>query len=175
MAYVGNSRPASGSEHHLSHFFEIVGILDGDEYLPHGIDVAYSTVITSELREKLASCKFPERSYTQSREKLEKKIYDIYKTSAKGCLELQDKVGNYATDRTQIYLQKETQIKEILSECPSAEEIKNILSKVELDISEFYNLYGNDKIEKAVLYAKDLKDRYSVLWINYDIFGGQYD
>ena len=28
MSYVGNSRPASGSEHHLSHFFEIVGLLE---------------------------------------------------------------------------------------------------------------------------------------------------
>ena len=29
-------------------------------------------------------------------------------------------------------------------------------------------MYGREKIEKAVLYAKDLKDRYSVLWMNYD-------
>ena len=29
MAYVGNSRPASGSEHHLSHFFEVTGIMNG--------------------------------------------------------------------------------------------------------------------------------------------------
>ena len=28
MAYVGNSRPASGSEHHFSHYFEITGILN---------------------------------------------------------------------------------------------------------------------------------------------------
>ena len=40
MAYVGNSRPASGSEHHLSHFFEIVGVLRREKYLPHGVDAA---------------------------------------------------------------------------------------------------------------------------------------
>ena len=44
MAYVGNSRPASGSEHHLSHYFEIVGLIRGEEYFPHGIDVCYSAV-----------------------------------------------------------------------------------------------------------------------------------
>jgi glycerol-1-phosphate dehydrogenase [NAD(P)+] len=53
MAYVGNSRPASGSEHHLSHYFEIVGIVRGEEYLPHGIDVCCSAIETAKLREKL--------------------------------------------------------------------------------------------------------------------------
>ena len=46
-----------------------------------------------------------------------------------------------------------------------------MLSLAEIDISEFYKLYGEKKIKDAVIYAKDLKDRYSVLWLNYDIFG----
>lgn len=56
-----------------------------------------------------------------------------------------------------------------------AEEIKSILALAELDISEFYKMYGKGKIEKAVLYAKDLKDRYTVLWMNYDFFWGGED
>ena len=52
---------------------------------------------------------------------------------------------------------------------PSAEKIKEMLSLCQLDISEFYELYGKEKIENAVKYAKDLKDRYTVLWLNYDI------
>lgn len=47
MSFAGSSRPASGSEHHLSHYFEITGIVNGEDYFPHGIDVAYSTVITA--------------------------------------------------------------------------------------------------------------------------------
>ena len=53
MSFAGSSRPASGSEHHLSHYFEITGIVRGEEYFPHGIDVAYSTVITAALREEI--------------------------------------------------------------------------------------------------------------------------
>ena len=173
MSFAGNSRPASGSEHHLSHFFEIVGILNGEEYLPHGIDVAYSTVVTAELREKVLAGKFPKTQFVPNRKELEKKLGEIYKSSAEGCLELQDKVGHYAKNRAHIYLEKEAEIREILSECPSAEEIKRILALAKLDISEFYSLYGKDKIAQAVLYAKDLKDRYTVLWINYDFFGGK--
>ena len=46
MAYAGNSRPASGSEHHMSHFFEVIGIMKNEPYLMHGVDVAFSTVYT---------------------------------------------------------------------------------------------------------------------------------
>ena len=172
MSFAGSSRPASGSEHHLSHFFEIVGILNGEEYLPHGIDVAYSTVVTAEVREKLLASKFPAKQYVPDIDKLEKTLVEIYKTSAEGCLALQDKTGNYKKDRASIYLEKESEIRKILAECPSAEEIRRILALVELDISEFYGLYGAEKIEKAVLYAKDLKDRYTVLWMNFDFLEG---
>ena len=60
MAYVGNSRPASGSEHHFSHYFEITGILTDTPYLAHGIDVAYAAVLTAKLREQILAS-LPER------------------------------------------------------------------------------------------------------------------
>lgn len=64
MSFAGTSRPASGSEHHLSHFFEIVGIINSEKYFPHGIDVAYSSVITAKIREKIVNSEFPDKIYT---------------------------------------------------------------------------------------------------------------
>ena len=173
MSFAGSSRPASGSEHHLSHFFEITGIIDNTEYFPHGIDVAYSTLITTQIREEILSKKFPSKLYRSTREELEQNIEKIYKQSAKGCLELQDKVGNYKADRLNIYLEKEQEIKAILDEVPSYEDIFDMLDLVGLNINEFYTLYGKKKINDAVLYAKDLKDRYTILWLNYDLFGDE--
>ena len=69
------------------------------------------------------------------------------------------------------YLEKENEIRNVLSEMPSSEEIKKLLVIVDLNINEFYAFYGEEKIKNAVLYAKDLKDRYTVLWMNYDFFG----
>ncbi len=171
MSFAGSSRPASGSEHHLSHFFEITGIIDNTEYFPHGIDVAYSTIITTELREKILSKKFPRKIFRETSGKLEQNIKAVYKQVAEGCLELQEKVGNYANDRIKTYLEKETEIREILEEMPASEDIYDMLDLVGLDMNEFYSLYGKEKIKQAVLYAKDLKDRYTVLWINYDFYG----
>lgn len=173
MSFAGSSRPASGSEHHLSHFFEITGIIDNTEYFPHGIDVAYSTVITAGIREKILADKFPSKIFRDTREIYESKIKSVYKQVADGCIELQDKVGNYANDRINVYLEKETEIRKILEEMPASEDISDMLSLVGLDVKEFYSLYGKEKIEKAILYAKDLKDRYTVLWINYDFYGDE--
>ena len=36
------------------------------------------------------------------------------------------------------------------------------------------NIYGTDKINDSVKYAKDLKDRFTVLWLNYQLLGGKY-
>lgn len=173
MSFATSSRPASGSEHHLSHFFEITGIVHNTPYFPHGIDVAYSTVVTAEIREKIIKTKFPQKIYRQNETEYTEKMNSIYKQVANGCIELQEKIGNYKKNRLPFYLEKENEIKAILSEMPKASEIKDMLSLAELDINEFYSLYSKEKIENAVSYAKDLKDRYTVLWVNYDLFGGQ--
>lgn len=173
MSFAGSSRPASGSEHHLSHFFEITGIVENSEYFPHGIDVAFSTVITAEVREKILNGTFPKKIYRATDTELCKEINAVYKDVAEGCLALQKKVGNYANDRSALYLEKEAEIRAILAEMPSSAEIKKMLALVGLSMDDFYALYGKEKIENAVLYAKDLKDRYTVLWINYDFYGGK--
>lgn len=172
MSFAGSSRPASGSEHHLSHFFEIVGIVNNEPYFVHGVDVAYSTVITAQIREEILKSKFPDVLYRLSRADYTKKLKEIYKSVADGCIAIQDKARNYATDRLSDYKSKEDEIKKILSDAPSSEQIKNMLSLVGFDMKEFYDMYGEQKIENAILYAKDLKDRYTVLWIYYDLFGG---
>lgn len=171
MSFAGSSRPASGSEHHLSHFFEITGILENTDYLPHGIDVAFSTVVTSAVRERLAAADLGFAVAYPEKEELHKKIGEVYGSIADSCIALQDKVGNYNERRALIYKQKEDGIKAILKECPGEKEILEMLSLVELDYNYFLGFYGKEKIKKAVLYAKDLKDRFTCLWLNYDIFG----
>ena len=169
MALAGNSRPASGSEHHLSHFFETTGLLEKQPYLPHGIDVAYSTVITAQLRQKLLSKPFPTTAVAFDRADWAANMHRIYSTTAEGYMDLQDKVGHYAADRMAAYLGREEEIRAVLAEVPAPEEIDAMLRAVGLDMAEFYRLYNSQKLRDAVLYAKDIKDRYSVLWMYWDL------
>ena len=171
MAFAGNSRPASGSEHHLSHYFEITGIVDGEEYLPHGIDVAFSTVVTSKIREKIISKPFPKVQYKHDRAVYESEMKRVYKSVAEGCIALQDKVGVYEKPRIEKYLECEAEIRKEFSSLPKASDIEKILSDVGLNIETFKEAYSEEKVKDAVRYAKDLKDRYTVLNMYYDMYG----
>jgi len=168
MSYVDCSRPASGSEHHLSHFFEITGILEYREYFKHGIDVAYSSVVTAKLREALLEGTPTKKEFDKNL--WEKEIKRIYKTSADGVIALQEKTGWYEKDNFDNILSKWDKIREILSDAPSSQETVEMIERIGLDYREFERLYGKEKIKDAISYAKDLKDRYTVLWLAYKYF-----
>ena len=172
MAYVKNSRPASGSEHHLSHYFEITGIVKNRGYLLHGIDVVYSTVETQKLREKLLALdKMPEKIRAFDRDDWEKHIKESYGFAAQGVIALQDKLNFYGSNLPEIYRKKWTQIRKVLSDAPSSLELCEILKTAGMDYNDFEKFYGRSVIDDAVLYAKDLKDRYTVLWLYYTVLG----
>ncbi len=169
MSYVNCSRPASGSEHHFSHFFEITGILENKPYLAHGIDVLYSAYYTQKLREQLLNIEKPVSPKGITAQQYEKEIKKIYHSLADEVLALQEKVGFYKSDRFQIYSENWAQIKEILSAAPKSEEMLGYINKIGLNIEDFNELYGKEKIENAVWFAKDLKDRYTVLWLYFEL------
>ena len=171
MAYVGTSRPASGSEHHLSHFFEITGILNGTPYLPHGTDVAYSSVLTARLREEI-SHRAPRR-VPFDRPAYEAAIRKAYTTIADSVIAQQDRLGWYHEDGVDEFILTHADgIREILSEAPSEAETRAMVEAVGLDMRELYDTYGEAHMEEALRWAKDLKDRYSVLWV-YDLYYGR--
>lgn len=173
MSFAGSSRPASGSEHHMAHYYEITGILDNTPYYPHGIDVGYSTVITCKVREDILKRKW---SFKRSDDLTIRNndLARIYKTSAPSCIELQERTENYIKDRISTYLEKEKEIKRILNLAPAAKEVEYLLDKVGLRMCDYYAFYGKDKINDGIIYSKDLKDRYTVFWLNYYMNDEQY-
>ena len=170
MAYMGNSRPASGSEHHLSHFFEVTGIMNKEPYFMHGTDVAFSTVYTQQLREELVKVNAPEQRSQFDEKTWSTEIRKIYSAAAEGVIELQKKQGWYNKDYIRIYKEKWDDIVNVLKDAPSSDMLIRYLESVGLDISDFEKTYGKEKIQNALWFAKDLKDRYSVLWLYYCLF-----
>ncbi len=51
MGLAGNSRPASGAEHHLAHYWEMDALARGEKHPLHGNSVGVGTVIVSYLYE----------------------------------------------------------------------------------------------------------------------------
>lgn len=168
MAYIGTSRPASGSEHHLSHFFEITGIIDDEPYFCHGTDVAYSMLAVQELRDELLKIDIPEKKVFDEAD-WEANINRVYKKAASGIIELQKKLGMIYDDKIEVYKEKWAEIKKVLREVPSGEETREMLETAGLPVADFYKMYSREKLEDAIKYAKDLKDRYTVLWLYNDL------
>jgi len=169
MSYVGNSRPASGSEHHLSHFFEITGILDDKPYFSHGIDVVYSAVVTAAIRERVIASE--PQPFVFDRENWEANIRRIYSTSADEVIRLQDKMGWYGEEDFENVRAKWDEIVKLLSEAPTEAQMLDMVRRIGLNYSDFEALYGPEKLRDGILYAKDLKDRYTVLWLAYQYCG----
>ncbi len=67
MALCGNSRPASGSEHHQSHYLEMDFARRGEEIPAHGIKVGIGTLVSlwlyAYIREQRVPCKNAEAVY----------------------------------------------------------------------------------------------------------------
>ena len=170
MAYVGNSRPASGSEHHLSHYFEIVGILNDEPYFPHGVDVCYSAIETCKIREQVLAIKnIDELEYSFDKADYEANIKRVYTSIADEIFALQNKMGWYDVDRVKVYKEKWDEVCKVLSESPTSAQMLEYVERVGLKYDEFVKLYGEKKIADGVRYAKDLKDRYTVLWTLFEL------
>lgn len=169
MSYLESSRSASGSEHLLSHFFEDLGMIKGEKYLPHGIDVAYSTYVTSLIRKKLIKAKLPTSIYTPNREDFIKNMNSMFEKSASKLIKEQDEFDATIEMRALSY-KKLKSVKKILKQASNPKKIRKYLQDVGLDIQEFYNTYSKDKIEKAVIYAKNVRTRFTVLHLYLDTF-----
>ncbi len=175
MAYVGNSRPASGSEHHMAHFLEITGLLHDRPYLAHGVDVACASVITAELREEIRRREPVLRPHDRAAyEATMHEIYDGRRGSiAASVIALQSRMGWYEDAATeQFVLSHKEEIRAVLAEAPSVAEMRAMVEAVGLSFAEFTDLYnalseadGTDILQDARRWGKDLKDRYTVLWL----------
>lgn len=176
MSYAGNSRPASGSEHHMAHFFEITGLIRGHHALFHGEDVVYSTYYTAWLRQALAGeqkpgCGLPggnlpgggeaawedpfAGAFSQERE-------SIFGPITQEVVQLQQKTGFYQLRRRERLRELWPQIREILLQAKSPEQVKKWLERLGCPLSYFEEYYGKDIVRESFVYAKDLKDRYTV-------------
>ena len=97
----------------------------------------------------------------------ETEIKRIYSTSAEEVIKLQNKMGWYELDDYQNVCDQWDQIRKVLANAPNEAQMLEMVRRIGLDYDEFVKFYGQRKIDDAILYAKDLKDRYSILWLAY--------
>ncbi len=115
MSFAQNSRPASGSEHIISHLLECVELRDGIVPNYHGEDVGVCTLSMLEYYKNLAT----RESITAHREELDfKNVYDFYGEMSEDVKRLNtpDTVTDYVDPED--LMAKWSVIREIINEIP---------------------------------------------------------
>ena len=177
MDFAENSRPASGSEHHLSHFWEMRYLLEGRETVFHGTKVGIGTVITLKAYEYVSILK-PDfakiRSIARtSPSEWETEIQKAFLGAADEIISLEKKCRKNGNKRLSVRLasieQNWDSIHNLAKKAVRSKIVCNTLHR--LDAPTFPHEIGVDKemAREAILYAKEIRDRYTVLQLLWDL------
>ncbi|HIX29459.1 MAG TPA: sn-glycerol-1-phosphate dehydrogenase [Candidatus Blautia stercoravium] len=175
MSYIGNSRPASGSEHHMSHYWEMMFLLRHQPDPLHGTKVGVATVAALRLYEMLKEKKnggisqqVPDFSYDKWAEEIE----EAYGPAAPEVLKLEQEVGKNADNevlrRRRVWEEKQEEIRSVLENLPSAKTIAQILKSMGAPSSPAEIEVSQETFKKGIYFAKDLRNRFGLLQILFD-------
>lgn len=180
MDFSENSRPASGAEHHQSHFWEMQFLFDGIPAVLHGTKVGIGTVLMLELYNMLAEMERPDFAKIRenipgrlSVEEWEKEMHRCYRDGAEGIIELERKSGKNDPEglrkRLTVIEEKWDEIQSLAKTAPKASEIYHVLeemgaAKVPADVG-----ISREYVYDSIRYGKELRDRYTILQFMWDI------
>lgn len=132
-------------------------------YFPHGIDVAYSAVVSEMLRKRLAEEDPITFAFRFDRSAWHRGLVRCFDDMAPEIEAMQDKNATYATDRSDFIRDHWPTIRSYLEQTPGVAFMKKILGKAGYNLDDFKAMYGLDKIRDAVRHASDIKTRYTLL------------
>ncbi|MBM7603847.1 glycerol-1-phosphate dehydrogenase [NAD(P)+] [Metabacillus crassostreae] len=135
MLLVGYSSPASGGEHHLSHFWEMDFIKEKKPQVLHGAKVGVSTQI----------------------------ILDLYKNNVLDLIGNQDQLKNFSTAEAKVILDKQHEIITIVELLPKPKEIANMLSMLEGPVTPCDIGIEPALVQDSLNKAHELRNRYTLL------------
>lgn len=178
MSYTGNSRPASGSEHHLSHFWEMMFLFDDKKAALHGTKVGIGTLAINRMREEL-SVRTPdfvaiEKSVSDfDTKRWLDDIQRLFRQAAPGVIELNRKEKINDAGERLLRLKKIREnwesILAVLKEVPETRVIHSLLASVGAPVNPAEVGVDQEMVRNAVVYAKEVRARYTVLQLLWDL------
>lgn len=176
MSYIGNSRPASGSEHHLSHFWEMYFLQNGEHGAYHGTKVGIGTVLCLKMYEWLGQEDIGElisRDYQFDRAAWERSIKEIYKTAAPAVTEIENETGKNSVENRQARMKKLAEhwneIRAMIARLPKAEEIKALLEGLGAPVFPYQIDVTDEMVINSCVFAKELRNRTGLLQVLHDL------
>ncbi len=179
ISYIGYSRPASGSEHHISHFLEMSAVFDGVYGQLHGSCVGMATCMVSQMYKMLLA---KEWNYNEAEKHAEAFRYDVWEKETKRVFgKAADAViALYASNKQN---DTENVKKRLIVIKENEKEIRALIAQAVTDTRNTADyltaLHGltepkqfiktGERLYDILTHAKDLRDRYAALQLFYDL------
>ncbi|MCL2820139.1 MAG: iron-containing alcohol dehydrogenase [Oscillospiraceae bacterium] len=174
MSLYGDSRPASGTEHHLAHFWEMRMVAEGLKPALHGIKVGIATIVGLILWKKLAlylsDCKenqyidplhYPKQQETipaQASTHYESNIRRLYGRTADTILQTENPVLSAGFLRS-----NQLEILDIANSLPEPEDVAEMLKAVRAPVNPSEICLSDDTLKDSIIYARDRKKTFTIL------------
>ncbi len=179
MSYAGNSRPASGSEHHLSHFWEMAFLRQNKPAVLHGSKVGLATIITLALYHHLTGLK-PDFAAARAqvrpfdREAWTGQMRQVFADGADPIIALGLGSGAHDPERILDHIGRLesgwTDLQALIrTHVPAPEAVRDALEKAGGATRPETLGIGMDLLEDSLRYACEMRDRYTVLRLYADL------
>lgn len=178
MSLYGNSRPASGCEHHMSHYWETIFEQRGVRPAPHGTQVGVGTVLVLKAVEDLLSRNIDFNAARAAAANYDHAIWELniraaYGPAADGVIEMENYSGKNDTGarlaRIDSMEQNWSAIEALLRALPSASYVEELLRGLGSPTTP--EDIGVDKqlLKNTFLYCKEIRSRYTILQMLWDL------
>ena len=178
MSLYGNSRPASGCEHHMSHYWEMMFEQAGKRPVPHGTQVSVGTVLVLKLVETLRNTKVDfeaartaARAYDQAA--WEENIRAAYGPAAQGVIDMEAKAQKNETSarlaRIDAMEAHWSEIIALLEALPASETVMEILKSLDSPCLPSQIDVDKAMLKNTFLYCKEVRARYTILQMVWDL------
>ena len=178
MSLYGNSRPASGCEHHMSHYWEMMFEQAGKRPVPHGTQVGVGTVLMLKLVEALRArtvdfeaARAAALGYDQAA--WEENIRAAYGPAAQGVIDMEVKAGKNETsarlERIDSMERNWAEITALLEALPSSETVAGLLKSLDSPCTPAAIDVDAEMLKNTFLYCKEVRARYTILQMVWDL------
>ena len=177
MAFLGNSRPASGQEHYFSHCWEMFALDRGKTYELHGLQVGLGTLYTVTILDKLKDIKPSMDKVMGSassfdENKWENEIKRVFGNTAGEILALEDRLKqNDAEGRIRraasIVSRWDEAVKIISESIPSPQCIYDMMKDAGIPTRPEDIGVSKQDVLDAFVYSRNIRDKYllsSMVW-----------
>ena len=130
MQMIGNSRPASGAEHHISHLWEM-HMINPEVEAYHGEKVSVGLVMALQVYENICKAIQMGKCHATGNREIEKSLIQIHITNSDIYREFEEENEENALQEIELQKLEDMlpQIAEVLAGLPTAEEMKKMLKE----------------------------------------------